>query len=100
MSTGANKLSQMSPDVAIPSPDDSPSFAPSRPHVTAREAAGRSLREFLLTLFQLLDECSVRYCVLHSWEKLPDELPNDLDLAVLKEDKLKLRYVFDGLRSN
>jgi thymidylate kinase len=59
----------------------------------------RCLRDFLLTLFRLLDEFGVRYCVLHSWEKLPDELPNDLDLAILNDDKSKLLPVFDGLRA-
>ena len=59
----------------------------------------RCLRDFLLTLFRLLDEFGVRYCVLHSWDTLPNELPNDLDLAILAEDKSKLLPVFDGLRS-
>jgi thymidylate kinase len=83
---------------ATPAPNYSPSFAATH-NFPKREEAGRSLRDFLLTLFHLLDECHVLYCVLHSWEKLPDELPNDLDLAVLNEDKFKLLSVFDGLRA-
>jgi thymidylate kinase len=67
--------------------------------MTEDHQARRCLRDFLLTLFRLLDEFGVRYCVLHSWEKLPDELPNDLDLAILNEDKSKLLPVFDGLRA-
>jgi thymidylate kinase len=64
-----------------------------------RREARRSLRDFLVNLFRLLDECEVRYCVLHSWDSLPDELPSDLDLAVLEEDNSKLLPVFDGLRA-
>ena len=66
--------------------------------VLERKKAERSLPNFLLTLFRLLDENGVRYCVLHSWENLPDELPGDLDLAVVDEDKLKLLPVFEGLQ--
>ena len=57
------------------------------------------MRDFLLTLFHLLSEFGVHYCVLHSWEKLPEELPNDLDLAVLNGDKFGLLSVFNGLRA-
>jgi len=42
---------------------------------------------FLSTLFRLLDTCAVRYCVLHSWGMLPEELPSDLDIAVHPEDR-------------
>jgi thymidylate kinase len=65
-----------------------------------RKQTGRSLRGFLLNLFRLLDEYNVRYCVLHSWDKLPDELPNDLDLAVPEQDKWKLLPVFESLRAS
>jgi thymidylate kinase len=68
--------------------------------LTGPERMSRSLRNFLLRLFELLDEHRVGYCVLHSWEKLPDELPNDLDLAVLKVDRSKLLLVFSGLRAD
>jgi thymidylate kinase len=57
-----------------------------------------SLPSFLRTLFRLLDESEVRYCVLHSWDLLPEELPNDLDLAVHPEDKHKLSSIFEHLR--
>jgi thymidylate kinase len=61
--------------------------------------AGRSLSQsdFLRTLFRLLDEHQIRYCVLHSWEGLPDELPSDLDLAVHPRDRARLPSVFRGL---
>jgi thymidylate kinase len=58
----------------------------------------RNLPDFLRGLFRLLDESEVRYCVLHSWEKLPEELPNDLDLAVHPQDKHRLLSVFGRLK--
>ena len=45
---------------------------------------------FLLHLFRLLDEHDVNYCVLHSWDCLPENLTSDLDLAVHPRDKHKL----------
>jgi len=62
------------------------------------EAQSRSLADFLRQLFRLLDQWEVRYCVLHSWERLPHELPNDLDLAVHPGDKQNLLFVFSALR--
>jgi thymidylate kinase len=53
-----------------------------------------SQADFLLTLFRLLDEHQVRYCVLHSWQGLPESLPGDLDLAVHPQDRGKLPPVF------
>jgi hypothetical protein len=66
-----------------------------RPAVSSDAA---STSEFLKTLFLLLDECAVRYCVLHSWESLPFELLSDLDLAVHPEDRAKLPPVFRKLQ--
>jgi thymidylate kinase len=57
-----------------------------------------TLPDFLRGLFRLLDELEVRYCVLHSWDQLPDELHSDLDLAVHPKDKYKLPAVFERLR--
>lgn len=54
--------------------------------------------EFLGALFRLLDEHSVRYCVLHSWESLPYELLSDLDVAIHPADRLKLPIVFRRLQ--
>jgi thymidylate kinase len=57
----------------------------------------RSRKEFLCTLFSALDRGGVRYCVLHSWEELPERLPSDLDIAVHPQDvprlALALRFV-------
>jgi thymidylate kinase len=66
-----------------------------RPAVSSGAA---STSEFLKTLFLLLDEYAVRYCVLHSWESLPFELLSDLDLAVHPEDRAKLPPVFRKLQ--
>lgn len=54
----------------------------------------RSCQDFLSTLFRSLDENQVRYCVLHSWESLPRELPSDLDIAVHPEDAARLTSAF------
>jgi thymidylate kinase len=64
---------------------------------TKDSAQGYSLSHFLRLLFRLCDENGIRYCVLHSWRGLPDELPSDLDLAVHPRDRAKLPSVFQGL---
>jgi thymidylate kinase len=64
---------------------------------TKDSAQGHSLSHFLRLLFRLLDENGIRYCVLHSWEGLPDDLPSDLDLAVHPRDRAKLPFVCQGL---
>jgi len=62
---------------------------------TATETLSRPA--FLRLLFRRLDEHDVRYCVLHAYEGLPDELPSDLDLAVHPCDVAKLPFVFRAL---
>jgi thymidylate kinase len=52
---------------------------------------------FLRLLFHHLDKSKTRYCVLHSWQTLPDELPSDLDIAVHPEDRAKLGVAFRRL---
>jgi len=59
--------------------------------------SARNIPHFLRTLFRLLDELAVRYCVLHSWNLLPEKLYSDLDLAVHPLDKVKLPGVFEAL---
>ncbi len=59
-----------------------------------------TLSHFLHILFQHLEEHAIRYCVLHSWERLPEELPSDLDLAVHPRDVKILPLVFRGLLEN
>jgi thymidylate kinase len=60
----------------------------------------RSRADFLCLLFRSLDELEIRYCVLHSWEELPENLSSDLGLAVHPDDFQKLPSVFRALRSN
>jgi thymidylate kinase len=57
-----------------------------------------SRKEFLFTLFSSLDSNQVRYCVLHSWEQLPQDLSSDLDIAVHPGDDRNLISVFRSLR--
>jgi thymidylate kinase len=60
-------------------------------------AHGHSLPHFLRLLFRLLDENAIQYCVLHSWQGLPDALASDLDLAVHPRDHSRLAFVFRSL---
>lgn len=58
---------------------------------------------FLRRLFHHLDDSGTRYCVLHSWRNLPDELRSDLDIAVHPADRASLAVAFrrlsdDGFR--
>jgi thymidylate kinase len=57
----------------------------------------RSCRNFLSTLFAALDTHKVRYCVLHSWEELPERLSSDLDMAVHPDDVQKVPLVLQIL---
>lgn len=66
-------------------------------HKGGTEDSGHRLSHFLRLLFRLLDENGIRYCVLHSWQELPDILPSDLDLAVHPRDRARLPAVFQGL---
>ena len=63
-------------------------------------APRESPKAFLNTLFTALDNTNVRYCVLHSWEELPEKLSSDLDIAVHPEDLSKLPLVFRTLREH
>jgi thymidylate kinase len=58
----------------------------------------RSCENFLSTLFSTLDSNQVRYCVLHSWEELPQNLSSDLDIAVDAQDKRNLVLAFHLLQ--
>jgi thymidylate kinase len=64
---------------------------------TTDSAESHSLSHFLHLLSRLLDKHEIRYCLLHSWQGLPDELPSDLDLAVHPRDRARLPSVFQGL---
>jgi thymidylate kinase len=59
----------------------------------------RSQADFLCTFFRELDANGVCYCVLHSWEGLPDRvLSTDLDVAIAPKDADRLFLVIGALR--
>ena len=53
--------------------------------------------DFLRAVFHELDDQGVCYCVLHTWEGLPEDLPSDLDIAVHPRHRDKLPGVFGAL---
>ena len=53
--------------------------------------------QFLETLFGLLDEHELRYCVLHGHQDLPENLSGDLDLVIHPEDARRLPILFRAL---
>ncbi len=42
------------------------------------DAAGR----ILLSVFELLDRCGIRYCVLHGYEAFPQRVKSDVDCVI------------------
>jgi len=60
----------------------------------------RTRKDCLSTLFRALDANDIRYCVLHSWDELPEKLSSDLDIAVHPEDRGKLPLVFRCMDEN
>lgn len=66
--------------------------------IVASLDAHPSVSGFLQVFFGLLDDGDIRYCVLSSWESLPEELPSDLDIAIHPSDQPKLASVFGNLR--
>src|SRR2546425_3177410 len=57
-----------------------------------------SIAAFLRALFAEFDQRDVRYCVLHSYDRLPEKLVSDLDMAIHPADLSKLPAVFGSLR--
>lgn len=55
-----------------------------------QKPGGSDCANFLRHLFRALDESETRYCVLHSWRNLPEELPSDLDIAAHPDDRNRL----------
>ena len=64
------------------------------------ETGAQSTADFLRKLFRLLNEFGVRYCVIHSWERLPEHLGSDLDLAVHPGDKARITSIIEALRAS
>jgi thymidylate kinase len=57
----------------------------------------RSCNKLLCALFVALENERVQYCVLHSWDQLPEKLASDLDIAVYPGDARKLWLAFRSL---
>jgi thymidylate kinase len=60
--------------------------------------ATKETSAFFGNLFRLLDDCGVRYCVLHAWERIPHEVVSDVDIAIHPADRSKLGKIFGLLR--
>jgi thymidylate kinase len=58
----------------------------------------KHVSDFFSFFLRELDEVGVRYCILHSWEKLPAQPESDVDLAVHPSDREKLAEVFRRLQ--
>jgi thymidylate kinase len=67
---------------------------------SADAASPPSIAHFARTLFRLLRESSIRYCVLHGWDELPDHLSSDLDLAIHPQDKPAIPSILESMRHN
>jgi thymidylate kinase len=63
-------------------------------------ASAPSVAHFVRTLFRLLEQSSIRYCVLHGWDELPDHLSSDLDLAIHTADKPATPAILEAMRQN
>lgn len=71
-----------------------------QPPAMHTEHGERSQRTFLSVLFRKLDENGVRYCVLHSWELLPNVITSDLDIGVHQNDREQLAIALADIRAN
>src|SRR2546426_10681962 len=58
----------------------------------------RCHRDFVRTVFRLLEEHEFHYCLLHSNEETPKGLAEDLEIVLSPGDRARLPLVFDGLR--
>jgi len=63
-------------------------------------ASSPTVAHFVCTLFRLLEQSSIRYCVLHGWDELPDHLSSDLDLAIHPADKPAIPTILESMRQN
>jgi hypothetical protein len=67
---------------------------------TTTTEGNRTPADFVRLLFRLLDELGIRYCILHSWDELPENPSSDLDLAIHPDDLQKLPCIFLTLGCN
>jgi thymidylate kinase len=63
-------------------------------------ASSPTVAHFVRTLFRHLEQSSIRYCVLHGWDELPDHLSSDLDLAIHPTDKPAIPAILESMREN
>jgi O-antigen/teichoic acid export membrane protein/thymidylate kinase len=56
-----------------------------------------ALRDFYTSLFSLLEQMELRYCVLHSPEPQTVDSPSAIELTVHPEDRKRLASLIDGL---
>jgi thymidylate kinase len=76
----------LSPQVTGESTPPSFNRAPAR--------SGKTFVDFFEFLFCELDNAGVRYCILHSWDRLPQRPESDVDIAVHPEDRAKLAGIY------
>ncbi len=65
--------------------------SPSRPIEKFRDSP--RVGEFLRAMFQRFNEECISYCVLHSYERLPEFAPSDVDIAIDGESLNKAEYI-------
>jgi hypothetical protein len=53
---------------------------------------------FVAGLIAQLNQHAIQYCVLHSYEDLPDQIVSDIDIACYAEDLRSIRLLFLRLR--
>jgi thymidylate kinase len=61
----------------------------------------KSLAHLLGTFFSTLESMQIRYCILHGYDRMPESIPGDLDLAIHEDDIERLgtalqRLIADG----
>lgn len=64
--------------------------------IPVSQATGNFVRQ----LFSVFERTGIRYCVLHGWDELPDNVSSDLDLVLHPEDYSKLELAFSELSAH
>ncbi len=55
---------------------------------------------FLTQLFQKLNESNITYCVLHSYDQIPQNVKSDIDIAIDKQGINKLDSIINKVSKN
>lgn len=82
--------------MAVP---DNLEVIPSQPQLSTEDvstSSPRGIADFLHLFFLSLEAYDIRYCILHSYERLP-EVSSDLDIAIHQADVEVLQLVFARL---